>query len=112
MVERASEAIDTTAVSCCEKFIITSKPMCYVAKAGPQKPYDVQQPMTYDYKTHGLQYRSIQFTTAHMDYNPGIGFTIWTESKKAGRVKQEQAQQSTNAAVIMRQGIDHNSLKI
>ena len=46
-----------------------------------------------------------------MDYNPGIGFTVWTESKKAGRVKQEQAQQSTNAAVNIRQGIGHSSLK-
>ena len=47
--------------------------MCYVTKAGPQQPYDVQQRMAYDYKTHGLKYRS----TVHTYYAHGIRFTIW-----------------------------------
>ena len=77
-----SEWIDTTAVPCCEKFIITWKPVCYITKAGPHKLYNVQQPMAYDYKTQGLRYRSIRFTTAHMDYNPGISLQFELKAKR------------------------------
>ena len=107
-----SELSDATTVLCFDKYVVTSKPMCYVTKARPQKPYDVQQSMLYNDKTHGLQYRSIWFTTAHTDYNSGIGFTVRTETKKAGIVKQEQAQQSTNAAVNIREAIGQSSLKV
>ena len=43
--------------------------------------------MAHDYKTHGLQYRSTRITIPY-----GLQFEL---NAKAGRVKQEKAQQST-----------------
>ena len=57
---------DTTAVSCCNKFIIVT------ATAA-----------------HGIRF------IIYMVYNTHGSITIWTENKKAGTNKQEQAQQST-----------------
>ena len=94
-----NERSDTTAVPCCEKFIVTSKPICYVTKTILQNPRFTKQVHTKHNSPYGLQSTQVY----------GLQFEL---KSKAGRVIQEQAQQSTNAAVNIRQGIGHSSLKI
>ena len=81
------------------------RPMCYVTKAIPD---DLQQPMAYNAHTY---YNLIWFTPLIHISTP-MAYDLQFELKaKVGRVKQEQAQHSTHAAVNIRQGIGHSSLK-
>ena len=91
-----NERSDTTAVPCCGKLTVTSKPMCYVTKAILQNPRFATQVHTKHNSSYGLQSTQVY----------GLQFEL---KSKAGRVIQEQAQQSTNAAVNIRQGIGHSS---
>ena len=66
--------------------------------------HTIAKPMVYNTGPRVLQ--------SHTVYNTHDGYVLQFELKsKVGRVKQEQAQQSTNAAVNIRQGIGHSSLK-
>ena len=61
--------------------------------------------MVYNTGLHVLQ--------SHTVYNTRDGNLLQFKLKaKVGRVKQEQALQSTDASVNVRRGIGHNSLKI
>ena len=51
--------------------------------------------MAYDFKTHGLQYRSTRITIPY-GFDTHDGYVLQSVLKsKAGRVNQEQAQKST-----------------
>ena len=73
--------------------------MCYVTKAILQNLRFTTQVHTKHNSPYGLQSTHVY----------GLQFEM---KSKVGRVKQEQAQQSTNTAVNIRQGIVNSSLKI